>query len=134
MSKHTLEVYVKELGRFALEKAHNPDRLYGLCKAHERIAHCGLIGDEEARPEAWKVQKAADMGAPKYAVDEMVLKYRKAGRRLKARCGRADAAGAWRTRDGRVTDALRAGRGRTVVGVDAGAAVGVGSVCFSCSY
>ena len=71
---------VHHTGRFALEKAHDPDRVYGLCKDHERIAHHGLIGNEEESPVVWKVQKEADRGAPKFLVDDLVFRYRRAGR------------------------------------------------------
>ena len=37
-------------GRFALDSTHDPDTLVPLCKAHERIAHSGLIAGEEEMP------------------------------------------------------------------------------------
>ena len=36
--------------RFALDSTHDPDTLVPLCKAHERIAHSGLIENEEEVP------------------------------------------------------------------------------------
>jgi hypothetical protein len=62
--------------RFALEKVHDPDRLFGLCKEHERIAHLGLIENEECLPLTWKIKNAADRSAPKFKIDALVAKYR----------------------------------------------------------
>ncbi|MFA5829701.1 MAG: hypothetical protein WC843_04355 [Candidatus Gracilibacteria bacterium] len=66
--------------RFALEKTHDSDRLYGLCKAHERIAHLGLIENEDLSPKLWKVRKSADItseiGKAKFAIDQIVQKFR----------------------------------------------------------
>jgi hypothetical protein len=66
--------------RFALEKIHDSDRLYGLCKAHERIAHLGLIENEDLSPKLWKVRAGADttseIGKAKYAIDQVVQKFR----------------------------------------------------------
>ncbi len=62
--------------RFALEKIHDSDRLHGLCKAHERIAHLGLIENEEAAPPIWKIKKQPDRNAPKFKIDELVATYR----------------------------------------------------------
>ncbi len=66
--------------RFALEKVHDSDRLYGLCKAHERIAHLGLIENEDLSPKLWKVRKLADVtseiGKAKYKIDQIVQKFR----------------------------------------------------------
>ncbi len=66
--------------RFALEKVHDSDRLYGLCKAHERIAHLGLIENEDLSPKLWKVRKLADVtseiGKAKYAIDQVVQRFR----------------------------------------------------------
>lgn len=62
--------------RFALEEVHDPDRLHGLCKAHERIAHLGLIENEEGAPPFWKAKKEPDRAAPKFKIDQLVAKYR----------------------------------------------------------
>jgi len=62
--------------RFGLEKIHDSDRLFGLCKGHERIAHLGLIENEEGMPLAWKIKKVPDYDAPKFKIDELVAKYR----------------------------------------------------------
>jgi len=61
--------------RFALEKTHDPDHLHGLCKQHERIAHHGLIENEESAPSSWKIKKEPDQFAPKFRIDELVGKY-----------------------------------------------------------
>ncbi|MFA5828981.1 MAG: hypothetical protein WC843_00585 [Candidatus Gracilibacteria bacterium] len=66
--------------RFALENVHDSDRLYGLCKAHERIAHLGLIENEDLSPRLWKVRKSADVtseiGKAKYVIDQVVQRFR----------------------------------------------------------
>lgn len=62
--------------RFALEKIHDSDRLHGMCKAHERIAHLGLIENEQEKAQNWKLRLEADKSSPTYAVDEIVNKFR----------------------------------------------------------
>lgn len=42
--------------RWALEHVHDPDRLWGLCQAHNELAHMGLIENEEGRPETWRLK------------------------------------------------------------------------------
>ena len=63
--------------RFALDHTHDPDTLVPLCKAHERVAHSGLIEDEEMLPVDgmqinWGVRLKADVGGAKYQVDQKV--------------------------------------------------------------
>ncbi len=62
--------------RFGLEKVHDPNRLVPLCKAHERLAHLGLIENEEGPPETWKIRRKPDQNHPKILVDQLVQKYR----------------------------------------------------------
>lgn len=62
--------------RWKLEKIHDSDRLHGLCKAHERIAHLGLIENEQEKAQHWKLRLEADKTLPTYAVDEIVNKFR----------------------------------------------------------
>ena len=80
--------------RFALDSTHDTDTLVALCKAHERIAHAGLIENEEDAPvevaesgwmrgcsvgEAlqvnWSLKKLPDTNDPKYRVDRKVNQY-----------------------------------------------------------
>lgn len=63
--------------RFTLEKVHDPERIIALCTAHERIVHQGLIEDEEEKPKTWRIQQEPDQEKPTYAVDRMVMKYRR---------------------------------------------------------
>lgn len=63
--------------RLALEKIHDSDRLYGLCKEHERIAHLGLIENEQLSPQDWKLRLSPDKTLPTFQIDEMVNAYRK---------------------------------------------------------
>lgn len=62
--------------RWGLEKIHDPARLHGLCDGHERLAHLGLIENEEAAPRNWRVRKQADLNADKRFVDQFVALYR----------------------------------------------------------
>lgn len=62
--------------RFALEKIHDPDRLAPLCEEHERIAHLGLIENEEEPSENWRLRKTYDPTHYKRQVDELVWLYR----------------------------------------------------------
>ena len=61
--------------RFSLEKVHDPDRLVPLCKAHERLAHLGLIENEQLAPKYWEIREYPNKKNPTYAVDKLVLKY-----------------------------------------------------------
>ncbi len=62
--------------RFALEKIHDPTRLVPLCKAHERLAHHGLIQNEEGSPETWSIRKKPDKTHHKFYVDQQVARIR----------------------------------------------------------
>lgn len=62
--------------RFALEHVHDPSRIVALCKAHERMVHLGLVEDEKIMTGQWKIMKWADKKDPRYAIDQLVGKYR----------------------------------------------------------
>jgi len=62
--------------RFSLEPNHDLDYIVPLCKSHERLAHHGLIQNEELPPENWQIQPQADKNSPKYAIDRIVQRYR----------------------------------------------------------
>jgi hypothetical protein len=66
--------------RFALEKAHDPDGIVMLCREHERLAHLGLIENEEGSPENWSLRGEANFDTQeeraKRWVDGMVASYR----------------------------------------------------------
>lgn len=62
--------------RWGLEKVHDPARLHGLCDGHERLAHLGLIENEEAMPREWSVKERADLSADKRFIDQFVTLYR----------------------------------------------------------
>ena len=66
--------------RWALKHIHDPDQIQPLCKAHERIAHHGLINCEHEQAENWQVQENADMhsdsGKAKFAIDKIVQRFR----------------------------------------------------------
>lgn len=62
--------------RFALEKVHDPRRLQALCTAHERLAHLGLIENEETAPENWRLREEPDRADYKFYIDRFVSLYR----------------------------------------------------------
>ncbi len=63
--------------RFAQYHSHDPDHIIPLCEAHERLAHLGLIENENQSPENWKLRARPDYDDPKYEVDRMVEKFRR---------------------------------------------------------
>ena len=63
--------------RFALTHTHNPNTLVPLCKAHERIAHLGLIENENAQSNEWRLRAAANPTEKKYGIDRLVMQHRK---------------------------------------------------------
>ncbi len=63
--------------RFAAEQTHDPSRIVALCTSHERLVHLGLIYDETIKPRAWKILSEPDKNDKKYAIDQMVQRYRK---------------------------------------------------------
>ena len=68
--------YLHHTERFKLTQAHNPDTLIPLCKAHERLAHAGLIENENLAPEFWKIKKETDKTSEKWLkVDKLVQKH-----------------------------------------------------------
>ncbi|MEK9159373.1 MAG: hypothetical protein AAB383_01445 [Patescibacteria group bacterium] len=62
--------------RFALEKVHDPGRLRPLCTAHERIAHLGLIENEDQATKNWRLRTSPDKTDPKFYIDSMVAHFR----------------------------------------------------------
>lgn len=70
--------------RFALKKSHDPDYIAGLCRAHHKMAHSGLIENEEGPVAAWRVRTAREWRvrgtAPfwdlKNTIDERVVEFR----------------------------------------------------------
>jgi hypothetical protein len=62
--------------RFSLIPNHDPDFLVPLCKNHERLAHHGLIEQEEKQPENWQIRFQADHNSEKFLIDQWVVKKR----------------------------------------------------------
>lgn len=58
--------------RFALEKIHDPDKIALLCTEHERLAHLGLIENENKKTTEWKLRKEPDKTNEKQFIDQMV--------------------------------------------------------------
>lgn len=63
--------------RFALNQNHDPDYIVHLCTAHERLAHSGLIQNEECDATAWRIQEQPDFTTRKFKIDEKVNAYRR---------------------------------------------------------
>ena len=61
--------------RFSLNPSHNPDHIVPLCKNHERLAHHGLIENEEKSPETWRLKFEADKNTLKYQIDQKVISH-----------------------------------------------------------
>lgn len=62
--------------RFALKKIHDPNQLEPLCKNHERLAHLGLIENENQPAPKWRIRTQPNKQEPKYKIDMLVSKYR----------------------------------------------------------
>lgn len=58
--------------RFALEKVHDPDRIVPLCLEHERLAHLGLIENEDNSPVDWSIRREPDKLDHKWWIDQKV--------------------------------------------------------------
>lgn len=58
-------------------QAHDPNFIKPLCKPHERVIHNALIENENINPAQWKLLSLPDRQSEKYAVDQMVIGYRK---------------------------------------------------------
>lgn len=63
--------------RFALVPNHDPAFIVYLCTAHERLAHTGLIGNEQDHPSHWYMRSAPDYTASSYQIDQKVAVYRR---------------------------------------------------------
>ena len=63
--------------RFAITHKHNPNKIVPLCRDHERMAHLGLIENEERSPSEWVTKREPDKIDYKYLIDNMVAEYRK---------------------------------------------------------
>lgn len=74
---HKLPKIYHHTRRFSLYPSHNPDFLMPLCRAHEQLAHHGLIENEERSAENWRLQFEPDKSAVKYWVDMRVRGFRK---------------------------------------------------------
>lgn len=62
--------------RWALKPEHNLETIVPLCKGHERIAHSGLIENENQHPKNWHLLLEPDREHPKYFVDKVVQGFR----------------------------------------------------------
>jgi hypothetical protein len=64
--------------RFGLTGRHDPEKIIPLCKAHHDLAHDGLIENEDASPNEWRIGKKADITDYKILVDQRIAEYREA--------------------------------------------------------
>lgn len=62
--------------RFGLAQNHDPDFIVPLCSSHERLAHAGLIGNEDKNPALWKILAEPDRKVAKFRIDQKVNAYR----------------------------------------------------------
>lgn len=62
--------------RFEFNKRHDPDRIFPLCEAHERLAHLGLIENENLPAVFWKIRKNYDTKSLDHVTDTYVSQYR----------------------------------------------------------
>ena len=58
--------------RFALEKNHDPPYIVWVCKIHERLAHSGLIENEN-----WQIRNEPERNSAEYDIDRKVMARRK---------------------------------------------------------
>lgn len=63
------------VNRWSLHKFHHADTILPLCKVHERIAHAGLVKNEDEAPSNWLVADSPDYESPKFAVDKHVIRH-----------------------------------------------------------
>lgn len=63
--------------RWALKNIHDPDQIVPLCLAHERLAHHGLIDNEEQTTDKWKILTEPVWWDAKRLVDQTVVQHRK---------------------------------------------------------
>jgi len=68
--------------RFALAPNHDPFHVIPLCRAHETLAHAGLIENEEEHPSKWKVQMKENIDSPKGRIDAIVMEFRRPDRQM----------------------------------------------------
>lgn len=95
-------VFPHHLDRYKLIPNHDPEKIALLCKEHERLAHLGLIKNESQKPKndgesqktgadckspnlknadnnaKWSIQIYPDKSDPKYKIDQIVNKFRRA--------------------------------------------------------
>lgn len=62
--------------RFAIEQIHDPEKMTALCTQHERLAHLGLIMNEEQNSKHWTLKNNPDISSQKFKIDQLVQKYR----------------------------------------------------------
>lgn len=64
--------------RFALSKTHNPDYIVHLCTPHERLAHAGLIENEEKATSEWRIKTGVEsaQNEAKSKIDKKVNSHR----------------------------------------------------------
>lgn len=69
--------------RFGIDSTHHPDTLVPLCKAHERLAHTGLIEGEESTVANWGIKLNEDTKNAKHKIDQKVNQHYQVWRKLR---------------------------------------------------
>ncbi|MFH1720300.1 MAG: hypothetical protein ABH856_01705 [Patescibacteria group bacterium] len=59
--------------RFALTKNHK--NITSLCKIHHKIAHAGLIENEQESAKQWRICNTPDKNTKKFGIDQKVMRY-----------------------------------------------------------
>lgn len=72
VSKRHIPAKVKHF----LQQKYKGKCAYPNCKNHERLAHLGLIKNEELPAHNWKIQLQPDQNALKYRIDQIVNSFR----------------------------------------------------------
>ena len=57
---------------FSIEKVHDPDGIVPLCCAHHKIAHKGLIENEDMPTYMWSVRERSDCRNRRFQIDKLV--------------------------------------------------------------
>lgn len=69
--------HLHHIDRFGSKREHDPDRIIALCEAHHKLAHRGLI-DENENFKDWKLRETQDYTNLNKFIDDQVQFYRRA--------------------------------------------------------
>jgi hypothetical protein len=63
--------------RWSLHKIHDPNHIYHLCASHHKLAHHGLINNEEKTPDVWSVRQSTQSATHRHKIDQRVREYQR---------------------------------------------------------